>query len=74
MEKQKARLENWYVGEADMLYGQAYGHPRFKDGESIRTSRVVKLDIKTGKATTINTEYELGSPNPSGPPDELSAA
>lgn len=58
--KQNARLENWYVGEDDLLHGTVYGHPKLPDGTFIYTSRVVSLDKITGKAVTRNTNYELG--------------
>ncbi len=61
-EKQSARLEYWYVGEDDLLYGVVYGHPKLEDGHRIRTSRVVSLDKESGKATTLNTNYKLGKP------------
>lgn len=60
--KQKARLENWYVGEDDLLHGEVYGHPLFGEGDSVRTSRLVKFDPESKKAITLNTEYELGAP------------
>lgn len=62
MSMQKARLEQWFVGEGDFLYGLSYSHPKHEDGTPIRTSRVVIWDRKIGKAVTKNTEYELGEP------------
>lgn len=57
MAKQQARLENWSrFGE--QLVGEVYGHPRFEDGEVVRTSRVLKMDDKV--AETMNTDYTLG--------------
>lgn len=60
--KKSARLENWYVGDYDLIYGEVYGHPNFTDGTFIRTSRVVSLDKINNKAETLNTMYELGKP------------
>ena len=54
------RLEEWFVGPNDLLYGKVYNDSRFKDGEVIVTSRVVELDTKTGVAKTKNTNYILG--------------
>lgn len=64
-EKQKARLENWYVGPNDLLYGVVYGHPKISDGTPVSTSRVVSFNPETKKAETLNTHYELGNPFPS---------
>lgn len=61
-EKPKARLENWWVGNNDLLYGEVYDHPEHSDGTVVTTSRVVKLNLESGKAETLNTHYELGSP------------
>lgn len=59
-EKQNARLEDWYLGEDDMLFGTVYGHPKIPDGEHVVTSRVVFLDLLSSKAVTKNTNYDLG--------------
>lgn len=57
------RLEKWHVGPDDSLYGYVYNHPKgLRDGEYVRTSRVVEFDKATGKARTENTNYELGEP------------
>lgn len=61
-EKQKARLENWYVGEDDLLYGIVFGHPKIADGTQVSTSRVVSFNPESKKAETLNTHYELGQP------------
>lgn len=61
-DKPQARLEDWFVGPHDLLYGKVYGHPKFKDGEAVVTSRVVTFDPATGTATTRNTNYLLGAP------------
>lgn len=57
-----SRLENWYVGDGDVLYGQVFGDPRFSDGDPIRTSRVVEWDSEKRHAVTKNTRYILGKP------------
>ena len=62
-DKQKARLERWYVSthpQENILYGQVYGHPRFRDGHHIHTSQIVKLDVAAGTCETLNTHYTLG--------------
>lgn len=58
----ETRLEGWYVGEDDCLYGVIYGHPKLPDGYPVRTSRMVSFDPSTGKAKTRNTNYTLGKP------------
>lgn len=63
LKKQKARLENWFIGEDDLLYGTVYGHPLIKDGTEVSTSRVVSLNKETGEAETLNTHYILGKPS-----------
>ena len=35
---------------------------RFEDGESIRTSTLINLDIENNNAQTLNTTYDLGKP------------
>jgi hypothetical protein len=66
MEKQTARLEKWDVYKTisgrEGFYGRVFGHPRFPDGTFITTSTVVKLDMNTGIAETLNTIYTLGEP------------
>jgi len=64
VEKSKpvARLEDWFVGPNDLLFGKVYGHPSIKDGEVIVTSRVVSWDKEKKQATTRNTNYILGKP------------
>lgn len=69
------RLENWsfIVRSGDpytapelisgQLAGNVYNHPRFKDGEPVVTSLVVKEE--NGKVVTYSgSRYELGEPNP----------
>lgn len=67
---QEARLENWYAlyrggdiytppeMKALCVGGQVYGHPDFKEGESIVTSRVMHADGL--EVITTNTKYKLG--------------
>ncbi len=64
MEKQKAKLENWFVQKSsthECLIGQVTGHPKLEDGSSVRTSKLVN-PVKDGdtQAETLNTIYELG--------------
>ena len=69
------RLENWYVSSRttspyhspeqgyDCLCGTVYQHLRIADGERVSTTKLLKLDTKTRRAKTANTEYELGLPD-----------
>lgn len=71
------RLENWSVGSSEfnpyqapecqskVLRGQIYDDEknRWDDGTTIRTSRLVELDIKNKYAQTLNTKYILGEPS-----------
>lgn len=61
---QLARIENWYIGHDDRLYGEAYGHPdpKIPDGSPVITTRVVTYDRLNNRAVTQNTEYVLGNP------------
>ena len=60
--KPMARIEDWFIGPHDLLYGKVYGHHRFPDGTEITTSRVVRFDREKNQAITLNTEYILGEP------------
>ena len=56
------RLDNWQPvmspkGEMHM-YGQAYGHPRFKDGEFVTTTPI--SNANDTMVETRNTLYKLG--------------
>jgi hypothetical protein len=48
------------TGNTRQLVGHVYGHPKIKDGELIRTSPLVGIDVKRKTATTLNTQYTLG--------------
>ena len=61
-QKPQAKIENWFRGEYDLLYGEVYGHPKLPDGAFIRTSSVIKFDPNTKEAETLNTVYKLGKP------------
>ncbi len=56
------RLENWFVGHNDQIFGEVYDDPRFEDGTAIITTRVVTLDLESGVARTKNSNYILGTP------------
>ncbi len=61
----RVRLENWttrYKGRVKHLKGNAYGHPRFPDGQMIRTSLVLFMDETV--AYTLNTRYLLAKRAP----------
>lgn len=59
------RLENW----AMVIHGECYDDEkkRFRDGEKITTSKVVRIgdgllaDILS-RVETLNTKYQLGTP------------
>lgn len=54
--KQEALLRDWqFYGET--VTGRVYGHPRFKDGTRIHTSRIV--NFKNGVVETLHTYYRL---------------
>ena len=76
---QIVRLENWSYGEdpyenspymapelrRKVLHGEVYGHPRFKDGAEVTTSRVVEMNpIEKTAVTSSGTHYQLGKPDP----------
>lgn len=67
------RLEDWgVVGHDDpytapecrkyRLHGKVYGHPRFKDGDSVTTSSIDKTEGKL-ILTRSGSKYELGKVN-----------
>lgn len=73
------RLERWAVVVDErnpyvapelrpiLLQGIVYGHPRHPvvmDGEPVTTSPLKALNVAGCRATTRNTEYELGEPCP----------
>lgn len=64
------RLENWSVIVrakdsyqapelwSTTLYGNAYGHPKFNDGDIVSTSSIMEVNGRIIK--TYNSVYELG--------------
>ena len=68
------RLENWSAiripldmyKPADMsplqVRGLVYGHPNFRDGDDIVTSRLVRAEGR--QVWTVNTKYILGEVDP----------
>jgi len=60
--KKSARLEEWFVGPDDLLFGKVYGHATIPDGEVVQTSRVVSFNPEKNEAITKNTHYILGKP------------
>lgn len=77
MSKEKeimGRIENWYEGNpygyasldggTMCIFGEVYDDPRgrFEDGDSIRTSGIVKLDEENNTVETRNSIYTLGKP------------
>ena len=64
MNKQEAVLKNWEFvwleGEnANILLGNVFGHPRFREGHRIHTSAVVNFNLQYGIAETLHTFYRL---------------
>ena len=71
------RLEQWAICASSdvtpytppecikrVLTGLVYGHPRFPDGSSVRTSELVELNLDWMWGQTCNTRYELGECDP----------
>lgn len=55
---QKARLENWYWWAPDRIAGNVFGHSRFRDGEEVVSSRIIRhIDSIVETKTTV---YILG--------------
>lgn len=63
------KLENWSVAsdpdpymppehQIQFLCGEVYNHPKFSDGEKIKTSRIV--DVMGDLVWTNNSLYRLG--------------
>lgn len=69
MSKPTVRIENWRIAD-NSLIGDAYGHPRFKDGTPVRTSTIMEIPMMPEEGNTVetmNTLYKLGkefSPEP----------
>lgn len=68
------RIENWFyakgmvpcepeVSKQGVLWGQVFGHPNYREGHSIRTSRVVGVN-GDAVVTFSGSRYELGNPAP----------
>lgn len=66
--KPTADLDQYYISYlcgVPQLVGivkNHYARPDLVDGETIRTSRVLRIDFTTMRATTLNTIYNLGKP------------
>lgn len=45
-----------------VLIGTVFGHPKHKDGEKVRTTRIVKIE-KNIVETRSGSIYRLGKPN-----------
>lgn len=59
MSKPQVKIDNWrIIGEA--LFGEVQGHPRFAQGQFVRTSRIASVDREKGEVETQNTIYLLG--------------
>lgn len=55
----KAKLKNWLAGAHGQLYGEVYGDPRYPDGTSVQTTKIVEWDKDGRWVQTKNTYYEL---------------
>lgn len=64
-EKQKATIKNWREVQwaKTCIIGEVYNHPKFKAGDPIRTSPVVRW-IDENTVETMNTIYTLENPAP----------
>lgn len=47
---------------ARQLIGRVFGHPRFEDGEVVRSGSLETFDITARSASTRSTSYYLGAP------------
>lgn len=62
-------LKNWYVREyvvgVYQVVGDIYNDTkgRFRDGETIQTSKLKSIDFEAGILVTQNTIYTLGTTN-----------
>ena len=75
MPKREVRIENWAVVRSVRcpsfeelqpgfhLMGTAIGHANLPGQNFIYTSRIVKVDNKSGLVETSNTLYRLGQPD-----------
>lgn len=55
-------IQNWTVCNGDgykFMRGQVIGHPDFTNGDVIRTSRIVNIDLDNDEVETLNTIYKL---------------
>ena len=70
-------IENWSVidGQRNQefiapecrlykLHGNVYGHPGFNDGDPVNTGILIAVNIPDKTASTTNTKYRLGEPDP----------
>jgi hypothetical protein len=62
-------LENWALfkwwGSAHAGYvicGDVFGDSGWRDGDDLRTSLIVNIDVEKNEAETLNTIYKLGKP------------
>lgn len=56
----EVQLNNWHeVPGSNALIGEVYGHPRYRDGEQVRTSPI--LERGDGYVITAQTKYILGN-------------
>lgn len=56
--KQEALLKHYHF-EYDYATGHVYGHPKFRDGTYIHTSRIVNFNKRVGVIETLHTFYKL---------------
>lgn len=69
------RIENWSIIAGDSnpylapemrrryIFGNVFGHPKFSDGKSIRTSHIIGIEGQY-VLTKSGSRYELGNPHP----------
>lgn len=52
----------WGSNEGYVICGDVYGDSGWRDGDDLRTSLIVSIDVEKNEAETLNTVYKLGKP------------
>jgi len=66
MKRKGGTIENWCLvdwyndGKTFVISGDIYGDMFWPEGEDLRTSFLVNLDLVNREAETLNTIYKLG--------------
>lgn len=65
-------LRNWVrCNYRNSYIGEVYGHPRFKDGTRVKTSKTTQYHHAEGTVETLNTIYKLMNPQETPAESEL---